>query len=792
MRALWPLLGLLPALAAQQRAEDGVRSPAGLVALRQAVRDAGVDALVLLVASHPDDRYILPGVWLRHDYGMRVAVLLASRGGGAQNSIGSETGDALERIRTLETEQGCEQFDAAVYHLGRPDGGFRRTAAETFAEWGRESTLRDMVRLLRSIRPDAVVSTHHRDEQHGHDLALVELLPEAVRLAADPACDVPGAPHRVHALLLGASTATTNLVRVDVERLDLDRGVTLRRRAYEILRAAHLSPGPPAPIDGVFDAELRMDLQFPPTLPLDGPRPLGLPSVLDADLWPGEPARAVAIDAFLRQQLPALVARGQDPWSQVAALVGELRALRAQARADVAVRLDRRIDALERLLLLGAGVQLEVDVPPGTIAVAGEQFIARVHLRAGSPLMGRMRLDGLDDVAVELSAFGEGEIAAGTVSADAVIGIPLATGVDGDPMASRFRAERFVPPVRLRARVPVAGIEVPIELALPVELRAPVELQVVPRMLLLPSARSTAQFSVGVVRNTQFPVEGELEVRAPAGYAARQEHTRVTLHDQRSDLFGFTVTAPADRKPGVDVLRIRLGANRIALPVHKVDVDVAPGLRLGLLRSRDDTLPSVLGSGGLGVAWSELSDADIAVADLRQFDTVVVDIRALRERPAARRAFRRLLEFATGRGRRLVVFYQKDVEFHPTGEGFLGAPYLPFQIGRNRVTRPDAPVRVLRPGHVLLRHPNAIRSSDWDGWEQERGLYLPGTYAGDYEEVLEIQDPGQPPQRGALLYARAGDGEFVYCALSLWRQLKKLHPGAVRLLANLITPVPPA
>jgi hypothetical protein len=39
-----------------------------------------------------------------------------------------------------------------------------------------------------------------------------------------------------------------------------------------------------------------------------------------------------------------------------------------------------------------------------------------------------------------------------------------------------------------------------------------------------------------------------------------------------------------------------------------------------------------------------------------------------------------------------------------------------------------------------------------------------------------------------LLYARTGDGEFVYCALSLWRQLKKLHPGAVRLLANLVTP----
>ena len=51
-----------------------------------------------------------------------------------------------------------------------------------------------------------------------------------------------------------------------------------------------------------------------------------------------------------------------------------------------------------------------------------------------------------------------------------------------------------------------------------------------------------------------------------------------------------------------------------------------------------------------------------------------------------------------------------------------------------------------------------------------------------------MHDPGQLPERGALLYARTGDGEFVYCALALWRQLKKLHPGGVRLLANLLTP----
>jgi hypothetical protein len=304
----------------------------------------------------------------------------------------------------------------------------------------------------------------------------------------------------------------------------------------------------------------------------------------------------------------------------------------------------------------------------------------------------------------------------------------------------------------------------------------------------LPATRRQVQFSVEVTRHTRFPVSGPLEARAPAGYAFTEERHDVSLTDVRGELFKFEVNVPAERKAGVDVFRIRLGSIKVQLPVHKVDVKTPDGLRVGLLSGRDDTLPGVLGVGGLGVAWSELSDADIAVANLSIFDTIVVDIRALQERPGARRAFRRLLEFATGKGRRLVVFYHKDVEFHPAGEGFSGAPFLPFLVGRSRVTRADAPVVVLRPDHPLLTYPNTIAPGDWDGWDQERALYLPSVYAPQYEEVLAMHDPGQPDERGALLHARTGDGEYVYCALALWRQLKKLHPGAVRLLANLLSP----
>ena len=799
MRSWFAALAFVASASAQDWLDTVGRSPAGAVALQQTLRDIGSDALVLVVASHPDDRYVLPAIWLRYRHGARIAVLLATRGGGGQNPRGPETGDALERIRTLETEAGCARFDGEVWYLDRPDAGYRRSAAETFAEWGREASVRDLAALLRTIRPDCVVTTHHAEESHGHDLALVEMLPEAVVLAAEPGFVSDQPPHAIGALWLGAgSGVSAETLRVDVEQLEPVRGKSFRRLAYEVLLEAHRSPGPPAPLDVVFEPELRLAPARPPRPSRHEPAGLGLRSVFDPDLWPGPPQRAAALERRLADELPHRVRHDDEPFACAREVLAELRRLTseleraAEPPRDVLSRLGRRVAALERLLLLLAGVQLEIDVPPGAAAVAGEELSTTMRVHAPPTTELQLRVAGLGGVVADLEALDEPDGAVARYRngsrAELTVRLPLREDGAADPMAHRFRGSRFQPPVRVRYFVTLDGVEVPLNMVVPVEERAAVELAVVPRMLLLPLARRDLQFSVAVTRNTRFPVDAELEVRAPAGYALDSDRRRVRLDQVTGDLFGFAVTAARERQPGVDVLRIRLGGTRITLPVHKIDVQVAAGLRVGLLRSRDDTLPAILGAGGLGVDWSELTDADIAVADLRAFDTIVVDVRALRDRPAARRGFRRLLEFAAGPGRRLVVFVQKDTEFAPPGEGLLGAPFQPFEIGRARVTRADAPVTVLRPEHVLLTTPNRIEPGDWDGWEQERALYLPAHHASAYEELLEMHDPGQPSERGALLYARTGEGEYVYCALALWRQLKKLHPGAVRILANLLSP----
>ena len=53
--------------------------------------------------------------------------------------------------------------------------------------------------------------------------------------------------------------------------------------------------------------------------------------------------------------------------------------------------------------------------------------------------------------------------------------------------------------------------------------------------------------------------------------------------------------------------------------------------------------------------------------------------------------------------------------------------------------------------------------------------------------LLDSYDPGEPDQKGGLLYARYGKGVFIYTAYAWFRQLPAGVPGAFRIFANLIS-----
>ena len=94
---------------------------------------------------------------------------------------------------------------------------------------------------------------------------------------------------------------------------------------------------------------------------------------------------------------------------------------------------------------------------------------------------------------------------------------------------------------------------------------------------------------------------------------------------------------------------------------------------------------------------------------------------------------------------------------------------------------------MLEPQAPLLNWPNRLGVADFKGWVEEWGHGFASTWAPQYQALLEVHDPEQDQQKGGLLVASVGKGAYVYCALSLYRQLPEGVPGAYRLFANLLS-----
>jgi len=124
--------------------------------------------------------------------------------------------------------------------------------------------------------------------------------------------------------------------------------------------------------------------------------------------------------------------------------------------------------------------------------------------------------------------------------------------------------------------------------------------------------------------------------------------------------------------------------------------------------------------------------------------------------------------------------YQKTYEWKPEY-----APY-PITVSHNRVTVEDAPITLLKPNHPLFNTPNKIVPSDWDGWIQERGLYFPSKWDSHYTPLIATDDPGEHLPPGSCLITDYGKGTYFYTTLGWYRQLRELHPGVLRVFANML------
>ncbi len=167
-----------------------------VVGVGLALRQADGVKRVLMVGAHPDDEDTGLLAALARGMGVETAYLSLTRGDGGQNLIGPELGERLGIIRTGELEaarrlDGARQFFTRAY-----DYGFSKSADEAFSHWPGAEVLRDVVSVIRTFRPQVIVSVWSGTTRdgHGQHQASGILTTEAFDAAADPDrfTDLPG------------------------------------------------------------------------------------------------------------------------------------------------------------------------------------------------------------------------------------------------------------------------------------------------------------------------------------------------------------------------------------------------------------------------------------------------------------------------------------------------------------------------------------------------------------------------------------------------------------------------
>ncbi len=158
----------------------------GLPETIEAIDSARVTTRILYITAHPDDESSAVLTYLARGLHADVALLTLTRGEGGQNALGPEQAPQLGLIRTQELLAATRGYGIKLYFTRARDFGYSKTPEETEKIWG-DQVLEDMVRVIRSFRPNIVINGWGGVHSgHGHHQTSGLWTPKAVQLAADP------------------------------------------------------------------------------------------------------------------------------------------------------------------------------------------------------------------------------------------------------------------------------------------------------------------------------------------------------------------------------------------------------------------------------------------------------------------------------------------------------------------------------------------------------------------------------------------------------------------------------
>lgn len=728
----------------------------------QEMKKLNVLGAVLYMAAHPDDESTRLLAYLARERQYRTGYMAMTRGDGGQNLIGNEQGFELGLIRTQELLaarriDGAEQFFSRAF-----DFGFSKRTEEALSTWNEDKILADAVWVIRNFKPDIIITRFPEDSRagHGHHSGSAVIARKAFMAAADPNMFPEQLQHGVtvwqskrilwNTFSFGNSNTTSeSQMKIEVGGFLPLLGKSIGEIAAES-RSQHRSQG-----FGSASSRGAVTEYFVHTMgekaekdPMDGVN----------DSWTrvsGGNAIQSAIEAMIQsydvsnpvQSLPQLVA--------IHSMLDDIN--------DVYWKKQKQHD-VEQLILEVAGIHLEAlsglqmvrqgdtcrisvnainrtaaPVSVQTLNLNGYSYTQAVNLQQNINWIHNIQLPVASTHPVSQPYWLSNPMNAGHFNVtdqqligkaenDPAFSVRLILNILGKPFSYNI-------PVMNRVVDPAIG-----------EFFHPVI--VVPRETI-----DKEPLPVIVRTNTQQKVNAGVKKEMPmVMHTINYEHIpRVTY---------FSKAIPKE---------------------IKVDLKTA-GSKIGYIVGAGDKVPEMIELMGFQV--TELTREDISADKLKQFDAVVVGVRAYNVHDWLQGKTDMLMEYVRNGGN-MVVQYNTNSFAGPLQKMQIGPK--PFMISRTRTTEEDAEVKLLLPENPLLNFPNKITAADFEGWIQERGIYYADNFEGDYEAVLSMHDKGETDAKGSLIVRNEGKGRFIYTGLVFFRQLPAGVPGAYRLFANIIS-----
>lgn len=778
---------------------------------------------VLYVAAHPDDENTRIIAAMANDRLAATAYLSMTRGDGGQNLIGSEIRDQLGLIRTQELLSARRIDGGQQFFTRANDFGFSKNAQETFAIWGKDSILHDVIKIYRQFQPDVIITRFPADERagHGHHTASAMLAQEAFDLAAQkdiyPQQVAASGTWQVKRLYTNTgrwwnntiNENTPGILSIDVGGYSPLLGTSFSEIAA-ISRSQHKSQGFGS--KGTRGRQLEF-LEF-----IKG-------SKAEKDLFEGIDTSwkrvkgSEKVQALLTKILSSF--KDENP-----TLITEpLFALRDEiTKLEDSVWKKRKLNEVEDIIRDCFGLFVETTADEYWVAPGEETKITiEVVNRFGNDItLKRIVAPDLNfDSTFSLTAKTNIPLLFSTrkvIRNDKNYSDPYWLKESHSPGLFRVRDESLIGLPENPAAVPVeftfqAGQNewtitssvlykwtdpVKGELSRPYEIVPPVFINLDQSVIIFPD-QNAKSVSVLIKSASRKAVTGKLTLKVPAGWTSQPAELAFSLtktgEEQRHTFqvtpahidAGGTLTVEANIGGKI----LNRGVNTIAydhIPMQtllpeaaaklvRLDLPATTGT-IGYLKGAGDDVPVAIRNMGYEV-W-EMKNEDVTPSNLQNLKAVVLGIRAVNTNERMDFLMPHLLEYAK-KGGTLIVQYNTNFDLET--ETF--SP-LSLSISRDRVTEEDSEVRILKPDHYIMNHPNKITADDFKGWVQERGLYFPNKWDPAYEALLSMNDKGEPARDGSLLVTKYGEGYYIYTGLSFFRELPEGVTGAYKLFANLL------